>query len=331
MTRPAVRRTVQATLTVVGVGFLVYLVHRIGLDVVWGNLTHFGWWFLLTCAMGASWLLLQAAAWWTVQDAYFARVRLAVLFRVKIISDSFNLLLPSASLGGDAMRAFLIRAHAPLRDGVPGVLFDKTVEFAASVVFLTTGLVLGLLFLHLPRALLIPAGISVAITAAGTVALVILLRRGVTARLQKVGSRVPRAAEWIASKHSQLLAVDENLRLLYSGRITRALPPLMLHLGSRLVGVLEFLLVLRVLGAPVTLLQALFISTIVTIGNTVFFLLPGQWGAMESVHILVVQSLGYPPAIGLSLSIIRRIRRLLIVAVALMLYAARRDPPPRQG
>jgi hypothetical protein len=70
--------------------------------------------------------------------------------------------------------------------------------------------------------------------------------------------------------------------------------------------------------------QALFISTSVTVGNTVFFLLPGQWGVMESVHILVVQSLGYPPAVGLSLAIIRRIRRLVIVGVALMLFASKR-------
>jgi uncharacterized membrane protein YbhN (UPF0104 family) len=319
---------IQAALTAVGVIFLLCLIRRIGLAAVWENITHFGWWLLLTCGLGATWLLLQSCAWWKIQDAFFERVPLAELFRVKIISDAFNLILPSASMGGDAMRAFMIRKHVPLRDGVPAVLFDKTIEFVASMVFLVTGLVLGLMFLRLPQALAIPAVVSVAMTAAGIVLLVMVQRRGVTSSLLRLGVFFPSISEWVGSKQIQLLAMDENFRLLHSGRVSRALPPLVLHLGSRLVGAMEFMIVLAVLGAPVSLVQALFISTVVTVGNTVFFLLPGQWGVMESVHILVVQSLGYSPAVGLSLSIIRRLRRLVLVGVALILFALRRDPGP---
>lgn len=326
MRTPAVRKLVQAALTAVGVIFLLYLIQRIGVAAVWDNLTHFGWWLMLTCGLGLVWLFLQACAWWKIQDAFFERVALVELFRVKIISDAFNLLLPSASMGGDAMRAFMIRERVPLRDGVPAVLFDKTIEFAASVVFLVTGLVLGLLFLRLPQALVIPAVVSISATAAGIVVVVIVLRRGVTSSLLKFGAFFPSAIAWVRSKESQFLAMDDNFRLLYTGGVSRALPPLLFHLGSRLVGAVEFMVILAVLGAPVSLVQALFISTIVTVGNTIFFLLPGQWGVMESVHILVVQSLGYPPAVGLSLSIIRRVRRLVIVGVALILFASRRNP-----
>jgi len=323
VTARAARRWIQTALTAVGLGFLVYLIHRIGLAAVRDNLTHFGWWLALTCALGAAWLFLQAWAWWKIQDSFFERVPLLVLFRVKIISDAFNLILPSASMGGDAMRAFMIRERVPLRDGVPAVLFDKTIEFAASVLFLMSGLGLGLLFLRLPQAVVIPSVVSVATTIAGIVLLVGIQRRGVTSSLLRLGAVFPRARAWIASRESQFHAMDENFRLLYAGRMTRAVPPLVLHLGSRMVGALEFMVILAVLGAPVNLVQALFISTIVTVGNTVFFLLPGQWGVMETVHILVVQSLGYPPAIGLSLSIIRRIRRLVLVGVAMILFAGR--------
>jgi len=322
------RKWIQAALTAVGVIFLLYLIRRIGLAAVWDNLTRFGWWLALTCALGATWLFLQACAWWKIQDTFFDRVALAELFRVKIISDAFNLILPSASLGGDAMRAFMIRERVPLRAGVPAVLFDKTIEIAASVVFLTTGLALGLLFLRLPLALVIPAAVSVTTTAVGIVLLVVVQRRGVTSSLLKLGAIVPSAIGWIKSRERQFFAMDDNFRLLYSGRISRAFPPLVLHVAGRLVGTLEFMIILAVLGAPVSLVQALFISTIVTVGNTVFFLLPGQWGVMESVHILVVQSLGYPPAVGLSLSIIRRIRRLVLVGVALVLFASKRKREP---
>jgi uncharacterized membrane protein YbhN (UPF0104 family) len=328
--RRLAQKGLQTALTAVGIAFLLYLIHRIGLAEVWANLTHFGWWLLLTCALGVGWLVLQSWAWWKIQDTFFEPVPFPVLFRVKFISDAFNLILPSASMGGDAMRAFMIRERVPLRDGVPSVLFDKTVEFAAAVLFLTTGLVLGLLFLRLPTALVIPAVVSVAATAAGIVLLVFVLRRGVTRTVLTFGAWIPGAIAWVRSKETQLLAMDDNFQLLYSRHVSGALPPLALHFGSRLIGTIEITIIMAVLGMPVSLVQALFISTIVTVGNTVFFLIPGQWGAMESVHVLVVQSLGYPPAVGLSLSIIRRIRRLVLVGVALLLFASMRQRAGRR-
>ena len=55
------------------------------------------------------------------------------LYRIKIISDALNLILPSASLSGDAVRAFLIKKDVPLHEGIPGVLFDKTVSRIAFI------------------------------------------------------------------------------------------------------------------------------------------------------------------------------------------------------
>ncbi|MGZ5497918.1 MAG: hypothetical protein ACXWHI_04280, partial [Candidatus Aminicenantales bacterium] len=59
----------------------------------------------------------------------------------------------------------------------------------------------------------------------------------------------------------------------------------------------------------------------VTIINTAFFIVPGQFGVAESASVLVLQSLGFPAALGLSLGVIRRIRKMITAAVGLALYA----------
>ena len=324
MTWNRARKRIERSLSLIGAALLLYLVYRVGINEIWLNLRHFGWWLLATCLLSALWLFFQALAWWRIQAVYFTRVPLLELYRVKFISDAFNLILPSASMGGDAMRAFLIKPLVPLHDGIPGVMFDKTIEFVASIIFLAAGLSLGLLSLRLPTAVVVPAAVSVGITAVGTVLLVVIQRNGVTNSLLRVCRIVPRAHAWIVSREKQFAAMDDNLRLLYSGSILRALLPLLFHIANRLTGVFEFMIVLAVLGAPVTFVQALFIAAIVTVGNTVFFLLPGQWGVMESIHIVVLQSLGYPAAVGLSLSIIRRVRRLVVVGFSLVLFATRK-------
>jgi uncharacterized membrane protein YbhN (UPF0104 family) len=316
------RSWIKAGLTAVGILLFLYLIRRIGLRTLEANLARFGPWFLLTSVIAAGWLLCQAGAWWFIQDAFFQRVPFGLLFRIKIISDTFNLILPSASLGGDAMRAFMIKEDVPLRDGIPSVLFDKTIEFIGSLIFLISGLFLGLVSLRLPRTLTISVAISLGLMAAGIIVIVVVQKRGLTLTLMNLGRLFPRAKGWALKHESQFAAMDESFRLLYSRSNTRAVLPIALQILARLIGTLEVMVILAVLKAPVSFIQALFISTVVAAGNFVFFLLPGQWGVMEGVHVIVVQSLGYPAAIGLSLSVIRRIRKLLFAGLGLLLFAS---------
>ncbi|MHB8834188.1 MAG: lysylphosphatidylglycerol synthase transmembrane domain-containing protein [Candidatus Methylomirabilia bacterium] len=319
MTQSRPRKLLGHVLTVVGVLLLAYLVHRIGLRTLSTTIVQFGPWYFLTCSIAAVGLLSQSAAWWLIMRDFFQRIPLPELFRVKIISDGFNMILPSASLGGDAMRAFWVREWVPLSVGVPAVLFDKTTEFIASIVFLGSGLLLGLLSLRLPLGLIVPAVVSLAVTSVGIVLLVVVQKRGVTRSLLWLSTPLPAARRWVLKRESKLLAMDQTLGPLYSRSNYRLLLPVAFHVLARCIGVIEVMVVLAFLGAPVSFIQAQFIATIVTSANTVFFLFPGQWGVTESVHVLVLQSMGFPPPVGLSLGLIRRIRKLMFVGVGLVL------------
>ena len=326
---PATRKWIEIALTAAGALLLVHLVRRVGLDVLWTDIANFGPWFLVTGAVAGGWLWLQAAAWWLVQTRVCPDARLLPLWRAKIISDGLNFVLPSAGVGGDAMRPFLAQAHVPLSQGIPAVVVDKTIEFAASVVFLAPVLLLGLLTIPLPKAIAVAAVISLVTTAIGIGLLIAALRNGMTGLLLGAARLVPGVRGAIARRQQWLATMDGNFVRLRAAGARATLVPLALHVLARIAGALEVLVAMAVLGAPVTLVQALFICAVVTVGNTVFFLLPGQWGVAESVHVVVVQSLGYPPAIGLSLAVLRRLRRLLFVALALALYAASgRQPAP---
>jgi uncharacterized membrane protein YbhN (UPF0104 family) len=318
------RKRLGHILTLVGVLLLAFLVRRIGLRTLWTTIYQFGPWYLVTCAISGAGLMCQAGAWWMVMKAFFQRVALLELFRVKIISDGFNLILPSASLGGDAMRAFLIKDRVPLHVGVPGVLFDKTIEFVASIIFLSSGLLLGLLSLRLPGGLVVPALVSLAITSVGIGLLVVLQKGGLTKGLLKLSAPLPPARRWVLKREVKFRAMDESLGPLYTRSNYRAILPVAAHVLARCVGVFEIMVILAVLGTPASFIQALFIATMVTSANTAFFLFPGQWGVTESVHVLVLQSMGYPAAVGLSLGLIRRIRKLMFVGLALVLLEVRK-------
>lgn len=311
---------IRSLLFAAGVALFIYLIWRIGFDAILTNISRFGVWFLAILAAGTSWLLFQTCAWSLIQNAFFRKVRFLSLFRIKIIGDALNVLLPSASLGGEAARAYLLKKAVPLKEGIPSIVFDKTVEFAASTIFLASGLLLGSLFVRLPEGLLAPTVICLAVTAAGVVLLIVFSVRGVCATLARITARFPRVRNWAEGRKEHLEALDENLRRLYRKGHLKTAAAVGFHFLGRLAGAAEVFIILRVLGVPVSPVQAVFIYAVIVVVNTVFFILPGQWGVTESAGILLLQTLGEPAAIGLSLGVIRRIRKLVFVALAFGLY-----------
>jgi uncharacterized protein (TIRG00374 family) len=281
----------------------------------------FGPWFLVIVGIAFTWLILQAWAWQIIQAAHFRKVSIGRLFRAKIISDSLNTLLPSASVGGDAARPFLIRRQVPLKEGIPGVLVDKTVEAFSASLFLATGFLLSLLLLRLPSWMNTAAAICLTATVAGIALFIVFQLKGFLWTLGRLSKVFPRVRGFVAKREHHIRELDANLRVVYESLSSRTAAAAALHYLARLLGVVEVYVILRVLGAHVSALQALFMSTGVTIINTVFFIVPGQFGVMESAHVLVLQSLGFSAALGLSLGVIRRIRKMATAGVGLILYA----------
>jgi 1L-myo-inositol 1-phosphate cytidylyltransferase len=310
-----------------GAGLLlfIYLLLKIGTGTVLLHLAQFGPWFLVIIALAIGWLFVGACGWHLIQAAYFSPVPLLRLFRVKIISDSLNTLIPSANVGGEAARAFLIRKHAPLKEGIPGILVDKTIEYSVGLLFIMTGFLFSLLFVDLPRWMNVAAAACLGGTLLGIVVLVVFQLKGVFWTLGRVGRVIPRVGKFVAKREGDIRELDRNLRLIYRHPNMRTVLSAVLHYLARVMGAVEIYIILRVLGSQATIIQSIFTATGVTIINTAFFVVPGHVGVMESAHVVILQSLGFSAALGLSLGVIRRIRKLATVAIGLVLFALGKD------
>jgi uncharacterized membrane protein YbhN (UPF0104 family) len=139
--------------------------------------------------------------------------------------------------------------------------------------------------------------------------------------LGRVARIVPRVGLFAVRREAGIRQLDRNLRLVYANVNARTALAALLHYVSRVLGAAEIFVILRVLGAPATFLQAVFIAAGVSIVNTAFFVVPGHVGVMESAHVVILQSLGLGAGLGLSLGLIRRLRKLATMAVGLILLS----------
>lgn len=301
-------------------GLLLFalLIYRVGLQETLGNLSRVGWWFAVCCLIAFGWLFLQALAWSIIQGA-FQRVPLLALFRAKILADGFNTLLPTANFGGEAARAVIIKKHSPLHEGIPGVVFDKTIEYAASFIYLAGSLLISLIYLKIPEGMKISSLVVLSVTIVGVVALFALQFRGTHKVFAKLSHLSPRLERWFLEKEDMIKALDANMRLLFKHSPAKLILALTLHVMARLLGALEVLVIIKALGLPVDLIKVLFISAFVVVINTAFFIIPGQWGAAEGANLLAAMTVGYPAAAGLSIGLVRRARKLCFAALTLLI------------
>ena len=71
------------------------------------------------------------------------RVPFSTLFSARLAGEAFNLTTPTASLGGEAIKAWLVRRDIPYEVSVPSLILAKTAEVIGQALLLLTGIVVA--------------------------------------------------------------------------------------------------------------------------------------------------------------------------------------------
>ncbi|HPB58655.1 MAG TPA: flippase-like domain-containing protein [Candidatus Saccharicenans sp.] len=316
------KKLARVSLTAFGFLLLALLIWKAGPQVVWDNIVKAGYYLPLICFTALFWMFLQAIAWSIVQGA-FQKVPVMTLFRAKIIADGMGTLLPvAANIGGEAARAVIIKRHSPLNEGIPGIVFDKTIEYLASLAYLAAGLFLSLIYLKIPQKLKISSLVALGAITLVLVIMIILQFKGVYSIIGWLAGISRRSRRWYEEKEASLKDFDRNMRLLFSRSKTGLLVAFLLHFVARCLGALEIYIIIRAMGHPASLVKVVFISVFTVIINTAFFIIPGQWGAAEGGSLLAAATVGYSPNIGLSVGLMRRVRKIIFAVLTVILTSA---------
>src|SRR5262249_51146671 len=111
-------RTLRVALLLGGAVGLVVLTYRLGMGSVAAALIHVTWWqFTLICLVHGVALVLDASAWrYTFTTD---RVPLRTLIAARCAGDAINVLTAVASVGGDAIKPWLLRHELPYEESIP--------------------------------------------------------------------------------------------------------------------------------------------------------------------------------------------------------------------
>jgi hypothetical protein len=247
------------------------------------------------------------------------------LFSVRLAGEALN--FGTASVGGEPVKAYLLQPSVSLVEASTAQLVDKTSITIAQVLFLGLGLAVACPLFDLPSDFRRAMGALLGIQILAVGAFVFVQRVGMLGRglrlLQWLGvrGRGPRA--------EGLISVDRALAASYRRRPGAVLGCIAIHFLGWVVGSLEVYLVLTWLGVSTSFTSALVIDAFGTGVKFMAFAVPGALGVLEGGYMLAFSAVGLGSGLGLSFTLVRRLRMVIWSALGLVVLVVLRSSARR--
>ncbi len=243
------------------------------------------------------------------------------LYAVRLAGEAFNTVLPAASIGGEPVKALLLKTHYRVgyREATATIVLARTVNTIALIVFLGAGFALLLASPSFSPAMKVVAGVGLAALGGGTGVffLVQWFRIGsLTGRRvlkTRFGQRLERAVHVIHD-------IDEHIVQFYRESHLRFAIASTLGFTNWVLGVVEVYYVMKFLGHPVSFADAWIIEAMAQMMRTGTFFIPASIGVQEGTFAFVCRAITGSGETGVAMAAVRRAREIIWIALGLTLY-----------
>jgi putative membrane protein len=272
---------------------------------------------LLVTAFHLIQILFSALAWRAIMGPSLTRPGLGRYMILRWIREAVNNLLPVAQIGGEfVVSRLLTRQGVKLRVAIAGTVADLTMEMVTQIAFTLLGLAL---LLHGKADTRIAGAVGGFILVAAAVAALSLGAQwfGLAALIERGLLRLGRSMGWAGP--SRLEGLHQALLDCYRARRRVALAATW-QMIAWLLGGVEVCLALHFLGSDVGIAAGLVIESIGQALKSVGFAVPGALGVQEGGYIVICGAYGLPAETGIALSLMKRVREILLGVPALMVW-----------
>ena len=300
-----------------GLGLFGWFIYRAGPGEIYANLIRLGWFAPVVVMPFFLVYALDAWGWYLAFGSYAAtRPAYLTLFRVRWAAESINSVIPSAYVGGEALKVYLLhkRGFSGMAAGT-SVVVSKTCQVVAEVLFIGIGALAATLWL--------PAGagarsgmLLISLAAFGVAVLIFLLqRRGMFSTLHALLARFSIRIKAFETNLPKLRKLDDQTYAFYQRDRARFFQTTAAFLMGWLADTLEIYVICHLLGLPLAWTKALAIEAFISVAKAMGIFVPAAIGVQETGVVLLFKIFGLPMPIAVAYAIIRRGRELFYVLI----------------
>jgi len=301
-----------------GLALFTLLIGYHGIGDIAGALAVAGWGLLWVTTFHLVPLFINTVAWSRLLDES-ARPPFTLMLRIRWVGESINSLLPAAQVGG-----YLAKARLLTRRGVPGpisgasVVVELTINVVTQILFTVIGL--GILLTIGGQAIFGAVLIGLGIVTVLVMGFCMAQRLGMFGGFVRLLGRVDGSRDW-QTLVGGAEALDESIRHIY-GKRRSLLTAGVWRLCGWIAGAGEVWLALYFLGIPVSAQDALLLESLGQAVRAAAFLVPGAIGVQEGGFLVLGSLIGLGPESSLALSLMKRVRELLLGIPGLVTWQA---------
>jgi uncharacterized protein (TIRG00374 family) len=301
-----------------GILIFVFIVYQIGILRIWENIKKITWQnFLILMVLRLFYWILRTINWKVIFDQYEAGNSLFHLFNARMCSQAVSQLTPTAQLGGEAVRIYIVKCSSK-RISLASVVVDKTIEFLTTIAFTIIGVAITIV--RIP----IPGKIKTFLIGFNAVTLLLVLfflskqKKGLFKWFIELMAKMKIKFKFLEKNWEKIKETDEHISDFYLNHRKAFLGVSLLYSLLIMLWTAEIHLTLVFIGAANISFVDSFLITVLGSVAFVIPLIPGFLGIYEATYVALFAMLGKGTALGFTLVVIRRIIALLWAGIGLI-------------
>jgi hypothetical protein len=329
---PGASRASRATgvlAAVLGLGLFAWFVRRVGPADILDGLRSVGWGFAAIVAITGVRFALRAAAWSRCLEPPH-QMPFRAAFSGVLAGDALGNLTPLGLAASEPAKAVFVRQEVPLGAALTALAIENIIYTLSVAAMIAASTIALLETFDLPGAVRNVAWLAVA----GVLllfALIAWMLRTRPALVSRVLSSVVPKSSRLHTRVDQLRGIEDQIYTFAVRRRQVLAPIIAAEVGFHALGVLEIYVTWWLMqGTPPSVLLAFILEGATRLITVVFKFVPLQLGVAEWTTGSFTQMLGYGPAIGGTLAIVRKARVLFWVLCGTTLLLRRGLTGPRE-
>ena len=297
---------------VAGLLILYFLFRAFGLEKIVQHFSEMGWRFGYIVGIHLfSNIGLAYALRLFIKQPFSGREFVKLVF-ARIAGGATSSINGVGAFAGEPLKAMYIKDFVPFNSGLAAVVMDRTVHSISVIFIFLTGIIVGLFMLDIP---LYVSLLSLTWILFVLFLMIILLKKQRDGFMEFLIGKIPKKLRekiMTEKRWETVKELDYEISALLS-RENRGKFCLSLGLHYFLILIIStveiFLIVRFIADVPgFTPLYAMFVYIFGFILTSAMFFMPANVGTSEGSYSLALMMLGFDPALGLSIGIIRRFR-----------------------
>ncbi len=319
-------KTYNTIFFIAGLLTLCFMVYKIGLGVVWGNIVQTGFWFLPVIG---SWLIIYILNAFALREIIYEKemphtsVRFSTILKLTVSGYAINYITPLVALGGEPYRIMELKNQLGINKATSSVLLYGIMHVFSHILFWMASIILILIYLNPGKDALIACCVTFAMFYLMAYWVFKKYKKGLLVITFTAIGKLPflkrRIAVFMEKRLKDLNEIDNHIIELFTKRKPTFYISLALEFIARVAGCLEIYFVGLAIHANISLFDSIIISAGSSLFANLLFFSPMQLGTREGGFVLALRSLGMSGSTGIFIGLVTRIRELFWILLGLLL------------